>query len=85
MSAFRLHITRLIVVRFSRIQRSGKTGVTIPVSVQHSDRIRAGWSILSRRELPIRVNDTAAPDFFGIAPGLPFSCNTTIPLALPGI
>jgi len=63
----------------------GKTEVTIPVPVQYSDLIKAGWSILSRGELPLRVNGTAAPDFFGIAPVLPFSYNTTIPLALPGI
>ena len=63
----------------------GKTEVTIPVSVQYSDLIKAGGSILSRGELPLRVNGTAAPDFFGIAPVLPFSYNTTIPLALPGI
>jgi LEA14-like dessication related protein len=65
--------------------KPGKTEVTIPVSVNYSDLIKAGWSVFSQRELPLQVNGTAAPDFFGIAPKLPFLYNTTIPLALPGI
>jgi LEA14-like dessication related protein len=65
--------------------KPGKTELTIPVSVRYTDLYTAGWSILSRRELPLKVNGTASPDFFGIAPELPFTYNTTIPLALPGI
>ncbi|HZK30989.1 MAG TPA: LEA type 2 family protein [Methanoregula sp.] len=65
--------------------KPGKTGITIPVSVRYTDMCTAGWSIISRHELPLKISGTASPDFFGIAPELPFTYNTTIPLALPGI
>jgi LEA14-like dessication related protein len=64
--------------------KPGKTDLTIPVSVKYTDLYAAGWSILLRGELPLLVNGTASPDFFGVAPELPFTYNTTIPLKMPG-
>ncbi|MCX6699716.1 MAG: LEA type 2 family protein [Methanomicrobiales archaeon] len=64
--------------------KPGMNEVTVPVSIKTSAIPGALVGALARGEVTLQVNGTASPDFFGIAPQVPFSKVTTIPLKLGG-
>jgi len=60
--------------------KPGVNEVTVPVNIKTSALPGAVVSALTQGAITIQINGTASPDFFGIAPQVPFSKVTTIPL-----
>jgi LEA14-like dessication related protein len=62
--------------------KPGMNEVTVPVSIKTSAIPGAVVGALARGEITLKITGTASPDFFGIAPQIPFSTVTTVPLKL---
>jgi LEA14-like dessication related protein len=62
--------------------KPGMNEVTVPVSIKTSAIPGAVVGALTRGEITLQIKGTATPDFFGIAPQVPFSTVTTVPLKL---
>ncbi len=62
--------------------KPGINEVTVPVSIKTTAIPGAVVGALARGEITLKISGTASPDFFGIAPQIPFSTVTTVPLKL---
>ena len=62
--------------------KTGMNEVTVPVSIKTSAIPAALVGALARGEITLKISGTASPDFFGIAPQIPFSTVSTVPLKL---
>lgn len=60
----------------------GTSMITIPVSIKNADLIGSLISFVSQGEITIQIRGVASPDIFGIAPSIPFTHTTTVPLRL---
>lgn len=56
----------------------GKNNVTIPVTVSSAELLRSLAEYVTAGELTLQVRGTASPDFYGLAPKVPFTHTTTI-------
>lgn len=65
--------------------KPGVNEVMVPVAIKSSALPGAGISALLNGAITLQVRGTAAPDFFGFSPRVPFNYTTTIPLKLPGL
>ena len=65
--------------------RPGMNEVTVPVAIKSSALPGAGISALLNGAITLQVRGTAAPDFFGFTPPVPFNYTTTVPVKLPGL
>jgi LEA14-like dessication related protein len=64
--------------------KPGLNEVSIPVNIKTSAIPAAVVGALAQGEITLQINGTASPDFFGIAPVIPFSNVTTMPLKAGG-
>jgi LEA14-like dessication related protein len=64
--------------------KSGMNEITVPVTVKSSELPGAGIGALLKGEITIQIRGAATPDFFGLAPAIPFTHTATIPVNLPG-
>lgn len=64
--------------------KPGLNEVTVPVSIKTSALPGAVVGALVQGEVTLRIQGTATLDFFGVAPEIPFSTVTTIPLKAGG-
>ena len=62
--------------------KPGINEVTVPVSIKTTAIPGAVVGALARGEITLKISGTASPDFFGIAPQIPFSTVSTVPLKL---
>jgi LEA14-like dessication related protein len=56
----------------------GPNEVTVPVTVSSAELLRSLASLVTTGNLTLQIRGTAQPDFYGIAPKVPFSYTTTI-------
>jgi LEA14-like dessication related protein len=56
----------------------GKNNVTIPVTVGSAELLRSLAEYFMKGEITLQVRGNASPDFYGIAPKVPFTKTTTI-------
>ncbi len=56
----------------------GENKVTVPVTVSSAELLRSLAGLITNGNLTIQVRGTASPDFYGIAPSVPFTYTTTI-------
>ena len=56
----------------------GKNNVTIPVTVGSAELVRALAEYFTKGEITLQIRGTASPDFYGLAPKVPFTHTTTI-------
>jgi len=64
--------------------KPGLNEVSIPVNIKTSAIPGAVAGALAQGEITLQIKGTASPDFFGIAPEIPFSTVTTMPLKAGG-
>jgi LEA14-like dessication related protein len=57
---------------------SGQNEVTVPVTVSNAELLRSLAGLVTTGELTLQIRGTASPDFYGIAPNIPFTYTTTI-------
>jgi LEA14-like dessication related protein len=62
--------------------KPGMNEITVPVTVTSSKLLGAGIGALMKGEITLQIRGTATPDIFGIAPKIPFSHTTTVPVKL---
>jgi LEA14-like dessication related protein len=56
----------------------GENEVTVPVTVSSAELLRSMAELITTGNLTLQVRGTASPDFYGIAPSVPFTYTTTI-------
>jgi LEA14-like dessication related protein len=56
----------------------GKNNVTIPVTVSSTELLRSLAEYFTRGEITLQIRGNASPDFYGLAPKVPFTRTTTI-------
>jgi LEA14-like dessication related protein len=56
----------------------GANNVTIPVTVSSAELLRSLAEYFTKGEITIQIRGTASPDFYGLAPKVPFTHTTTI-------
>jgi LEA14-like dessication related protein len=56
----------------------GKNNVTIPVTVSSAELLRSLAEYFTKGEITLQIRGTASPDFYGLAPKVPFTKTTTI-------
>jgi LEA14-like dessication related protein len=56
----------------------GKNNVTIPVTVSSAELLRSLAEYFTKGEITLRIRGNASPDFYGLAPKVPFTHTTTI-------
>ncbi len=56
----------------------GKNNVTVPVTVGSAELVRALAEYFTKGEITLQIRGTASPDFYGLAPKVPFTHTTTI-------
>jgi LEA14-like dessication related protein len=56
----------------------GENEVTIPVTVSSAELLRSIAVLIATGDLTIQIRGTASPDFYGIAPNIPFTYTTTV-------
>jgi LEA14-like dessication related protein len=56
----------------------GENVVTVPVTVSSAELFRSLASLVTTGNLTLQIRGTAFPDFYGIAPKIPFTYTTTI-------
>jgi LEA14-like dessication related protein len=56
----------------------GENNVTVPVTVSSAELLRSLAGFLTSGEITLQVRGNASPDFYGIAPKVPFTHTTTI-------
>lgn len=60
----------------------GKGNLTIPVTISNPSLISSAWQTLQSGEIRLMVHGKITPDFFGIAPSIPFSREITVPVPI---
>jgi LEA14-like dessication related protein len=60
----------------------GMSTITIPVTIKNADLLGSLISFVSQGEITIQIRGVASPDIFGIAPSVPFTHTTTVPLRI---
>jgi LEA14-like dessication related protein len=58
----------------------GKNEVTVPVTVRNAELLRSLAGFITSGEVPLQIRGIAAPDFYGIAPKVPFAYTTAVTL-----
>lgn len=58
----------------------GENTVTIPLLIQNKELLGSLLRLISQGEITLQIRGTAKPEFFGVAPPIPFTHTTTIPL-----
>lgn len=56
----------------------GENEVTVPVTIQNAALAGSLLDLIGRGEITLQVRGVASPDFFGIAPKVPFSRTFTV-------
>lgn len=56
----------------------GKNNVTVPVTVSSAELLRSLAEYFTKGEITLQIRGTASPDFYGLAPKVPFTHTTTI-------
>jgi LEA14-like dessication related protein len=60
-----------------RIEPGGNE-IIVPVTIKNAELLRSLAGLITRGEVTLRIGGTASPDFYGIAPDVPFTYVTTI-------
>ncbi|MDD1727989.1 MAG: LEA type 2 family protein [Methanospirillum sp.] len=60
--------------------KPGSHELEIPIILSNPSLIQSALQVLKTGEIKITVTGTLTPDFFGIAPPVPFTKETTIPI-----
>jgi LEA14-like dessication related protein len=56
----------------------GENHLTVPVTVGSADLLRSLSGLITTGNLTVQIRGSASPDFYGIAPRIPFTYTTTI-------
>lgn len=56
----------------------GKNNVTVPVTVSNAELLRSLAEYFTKGAITLQIRGNASPDFYGIAPKVPFTHTTTI-------
>lgn len=56
----------------------GENEIVVPVTVRNAELIRSLAGLITKGKVTLRIRGTASPDFYGIAPDLPFTYVTTL-------
>lgn len=64
------------------VLQPGKGNLTIPVTISNPSLISSAWQTLKSGEIRLVVHGEIAPDFFGVAPLIPFSREITVPVPI---
>jgi LEA14-like dessication related protein len=62
----------------------GDNTVTVPVVISNRELLGSLVGLLTRGEITLQIRGVAKPDFYGLAPSVPFTHTTTIPLRTGG-
>jgi LEA14-like dessication related protein len=62
----------------------GDNTVTVPVVISNRELLGSLFGLLTRGEITLQIRGIAKPDFYGLAPSVPFTHTTTIPLRIGG-
>jgi LEA14-like dessication related protein len=62
----------------------GENTVTVPVVISNRDLLGSLFGLLTQGEITLQIRGVARPDFYGLAPSVPFTHTTTIPLRTGG-
>ena len=62
----------------------GENTVTVPVVISNRELLGSLVGLLTRGEITLQIRGVAKPDFYGLAPPVPFTHTTTIPLRTGG-
>jgi LEA14-like dessication related protein len=65
--------------------KPGKDELVIPVLISNPSIVKAAFEVLRTGEIRLIINGNATPDFFGVAPAVPFSKEVAIPVKLGDI
>jgi LEA14-like dessication related protein len=58
----------------------GENEVTVPVSVSNAELLKSLAGFITSGKISLRVRGTISPDFYGIAPNVPFTYTTAVTL-----
>jgi len=62
----------------------GENTVIVPVMISNRELLGSLVGLLTRGEITLQIRGVAKPDFYGLAPPVPFTHTTTIPLRTGG-
>jgi LEA14-like dessication related protein len=62
----------------------GTNNVTVPVVISNRELLGSLIGLFTRGEITLQVRGVAKPDFYGLAPSIPFTQTKTIPLRIGG-
>jgi LEA14-like dessication related protein len=62
----------------------GNNTVTIPVVISNRELLGSLFGFITKGEITLQIRGVAKPDFYGLAPSVPFTHTTTIPLRIGG-
>ncbi|HWQ64519.1 MAG TPA: hypothetical protein VN429_08890 [Methanospirillum sp.] len=65
--------------------KPGKDELVIPVLVSNPSIVKTAFEVLRTGEIRLIINGNVTPDFFGVAPAVPFSKEVAVPVKLGDI